>query len=54
MGLKKIGVCMCVCRGGSLRPHLPETETHGKFNHPGDLGMEEIAELMWETVKSDF
>ena len=30
------------------------TETHGKFNHPGDLGMEEIAELMWETIKSNF
>ncbi|MGN0493291.1 MAG: SGNH/GDSL hydrolase family protein [Acutalibacteraceae bacterium] len=30
------------------------TETHGKFNHPSDLGMKEIAELMWEMIKNDF
>lgn len=30
------------------------TETHGAFNHPGDLGMKEIAEVMWKTIKSDF
>ena len=29
-------------------------ETHGRLNHPSDLGMKEIAELMWETVKTDF
>jgi hypothetical protein len=26
-------------------------ETHGLFNHPGDLGMEEIANRFWEHIK---
>ncbi len=26
-------------------------ETHGMFNHPGDLGMEEIADAFWKAVK---
>lgn len=28
-------------------------ETHGKFNHPGDLGMAEIAESFWQAVKAE-
>ena len=30
-------------------PH--RKETHGKFNHPSDLGMAEIAEVFWQAVK---
>ncbi len=26
-------------------------DTHGKFNHPGDKGMEEIAELFFKTIE---
>lgn len=26
-------------------------DTHGKFNHPGDIGMKEIAEAFWKAIK---
>lgn len=26
-------------------------ETHGKFNHPSDIGMKEIAEAFWKAIK---
>lgn len=26
-------------------------ETHGKFNHPGDIGMKEIAAAFWKAIK---
>ena len=26
-------------------------ETHGLFNHPGDLGMQEIADTFWKAIK---
>ncbi len=26
-------------------------ETHGAFNHPGDLGMQQIAERFWENIQ---
>ncbi len=28
-------------------------ETHGQFNHPGDLGMEEIADRFWEHIEPE-
>lgn len=26
-------------------------ETHGKFNHPGNIGMKEIADAFWKAIK---
>ena len=28
-------------------------DTHGRFNHPGNLGMRLIAERFWEATKSN-
>jgi hypothetical protein len=28
-------------------------ETHGMYNHPNDLGMQEIADRFWEAMKAD-
>lgn len=28
-------------------------ETHGRFNHPSDLGMQEIADLFWKTLEPE-
>lgn len=51
---KEIAANICGDKYTSLGDIPFRTETHGKFNHPSDLGMKEIAELMWETIKGDF
>ena len=28
-------------------------DTHGKFNHPGDKGMQEISDLFFKTIEPD-
>lgn len=45
---------ICGDKNTSLGDIPFRAETHGRLNHPSDLGMKEIVELMWETVKTDF
>lgn len=35
----------------SLEHIIHREETHGKFNHPSDFGMQEIADTFWEYLK---
>ena len=35
----------------SLDHIIHREETHGQFNHPNDLGMEEIADTFWQTLE---
>lgn len=36
----------------SLEHIIHRDETHGMFNHPSDLGMQEIADTFWEYIKN--